>query len=105
MLYPKRFYVQNGGRLDLLRASAIDPLRAFASVVTKYFSRSRSNFSWVALKFAILIAISSRSRARRSSRSVMAIPLIRVPRPLASRIGARIGRLHCRIVFAKFDGG
>jgi hypothetical protein len=38
-----------------------DPERAFSSVVTKYSSRSRSNFACVALKLATRAAISSRS--------------------------------------------
>ena len=59
--------LQNRGRSNPLR-------RALASVATKYSSRSRSNFCWVALKAATRMAISSRSRARRSSRSVMPIP-------------------------------
>ena len=49
-------------------------LRAFSSVDTKYSSRSRLNFSCVARKAATRAAISSRSRALRSSSSVIAIP-------------------------------
>ncbi len=59
-------YDQNGTRFS--------PLRAFSSVVTKYSSRSRLNFSCVALKFATRFAISSRSFASRSCCSVMPTP-------------------------------
>jgi hypothetical protein len=49
-------------------------LRAFCIVVRKYSSRSRSNFCWVALNFAMRVAISSRSCATHSSRLFMAHP-------------------------------
>jgi hypothetical protein len=59
---------QNGGR------DGRDVFVAFSSVVTKNSSRSRSNFSCVALKRATRAAISSRSRAIRSCCSVIPIP-------------------------------
>ena len=53
-------YGQNGKRSNGGRS---EEWRAFSSVVTKYSSRSRSNFSCVALKCARRAMISSRSRA------------------------------------------
>ncbi len=51
--------------------------QALRKVVTKYSSRSRSNFSCVALKLATLAAISARSFASRSCAcSVMPIPYL-----------------------------
>jgi hypothetical protein len=52
-------YDQNDGRPRAWRE--LSPWRAFSSVVEKYSSRSRLNFSWVALKLATRAAISSRS--------------------------------------------
>jgi hypothetical protein len=54
----------------------------------------------VALKFATRIAISSRSFASRSCRSVMPTPLIRDPRPMVLAIGAPMRKSRCRIVAA-----
>jgi len=41
-------YDQIGGSCSVARIGGSEPLRAFCSVVTKYSSRSRSNFSCVA---------------------------------------------------------
>lgn len=51
-----------------------DPFRAFSSVVTKYSSRSRWNFSCIALNLATRAAISARALAARSLCSVIAHP-------------------------------
>ena len=89
----KMFYCQH--------ALPSDPFRAFSSVVTKYSSRSRSNFFWVALKVATRAAISSRSRARRSCCSVISYPFDLSSYPLAIAIGARIGKRRCGIVIVR----
>jgi len=54
-------YDQNTGRSNPLRTFSC---RAFSSVVTKYSSRSRSNLACVALKLAMRVMISSRSKRR-----------------------------------------
>ena len=51
-----------------------DPFRAFSSVATKYSSRSRWNFSCIALKLATRAAISVRALAGRSLCSTIAHP-------------------------------
>lgn len=65
--------------------------RAFPSVVVKYSSRSRRNFSWVALNLATCAAISSRSRASRSFFSFSLIAISVDSRPAIIDV-RRLGR-------------
>jgi hypothetical protein len=70
------------------------PWCAFSNVVAKYSSRSRLNFSCVALKLATRAAISARSRASLSSLSVIQhalLFLIRARFHWSSEIEARMG--------------